>query len=205
MSEPPAAWHPPQFDAKSRLPASRRGADEALARALEDSRAEGYAQGLAEGRAAGEQEAAELVSRMQTLWQSMASPYRLQTDRLASELEALVSELVTAVVREAASSVPGLIENIVPEVLEHLANLSEPVELILNPADREYLAALMPAASGAVRLREDPAISPGGCQVEAPGWFLDATIERRIADSLRRTLEASPRRQAGATVDGEGE
>lgn len=203
LSEPRAAWHPPRLDGKppeAVEPPLDQDADTRLQRLHEAAWDEGYADGLREGREAGLQQAAELVTQLQGLWSSMAAPYQGQTARLAAELDALVRALVTAVVRAESCSNPRLIDAVVPEVLEQLEGSSGEVEVFLNPEDRARVADLLTARSPRVHLRDDPAITRGGCRVDAPGWFLDATLEQRLADTLAAVVDVESETSSGGTL-----
>lgn len=192
MSDPLAAWHPPRLDGKPaethEIPTSD-DAETRMAGLRETAWDEGYAEGLRQGREAGLQQAAELVTQLQAIWSSMAAPYQGQTAELGAELDALVRSLVTAVVRAESCSNPRLIDAVIPEVLEQLEGVSGEVEVFLNPEDRARVADLLTARSPRVQLRDDPGISRGGCRVDAPGWFLDATVEQRLADVLAAVVD----------------
>jgi len=188
------AWQPPELQqsggpAAQALPAHppNQDVDSLLEQKRQEAYAEGYARGEVEGRRDGEQRATQLVADMAQLWSAMATPFRLQSELLIDELKELITAMVREIVRVESLSHPGLVVAVLEELVTDLRQASGAVEVYLHPDDRStverFLADIEPLATTVVLL-EDTQMLSGGCRIAAPEWFIDASLERRIADCI---------------------
>lgn len=180
-------WQLPSLHPAPREPAPDVGA------IGESARAEGYAAGHAEGLAAGRAAAEAAAAELSALCQAMAAPFREQESVLLADLTALVSRVATAVVRRELETSAAVIEGVVAEALEAMGDIEGTIRLRVHPLDyrraREFLAGI--ESGQPVELLEDAAVSRGGCLLSTPVSFLDASLERRLEDSLQALREAA--------------
>jgi len=158
---------------------------EALTQGLEQGRQQGYAQGLAE--------AAEVSARLAALWDAMAQPYRALDQVVAQELIGLVMTVATQVLRRELTIDSGDVEETVQRALAVLSDQKTELEIFLNPADCPDLENLLEEVpEGRMwRLRPDHSILPGGCRLKSPTSYVDATVEKQLADVTEELLFAN--------------
>ncbi|AMP08749.1 flagellar assembly FliH family protein [Collimonas arenae] len=141
----------------------------------------GYAAGWQEGYAAGQEIARQEVAVLQALAQSLPVALRSAERELADDLLALALDIARQVVRQELLVEPQLILAAVRELLQTEPALSGTPRLLLHADDmplvQQYLSEDLQAAGWL--LRSDPAISRGGCRVQASSGELDATLETR--------------------------
>ncbi len=164
-----------------------------LAAMSESARAEGYAAGHAEGRAAGLAAAEAAAAELSALCRAMVAPFREQETVLLADLASLVSRVATAVVHRELETSPAVIEAVLTEALAAMGEVEGAISIRLHPRDcqraREFLAGLQSGQQ--VELLEDPGVSRGGCLLSAASSFLDASVERRLEDSLQALRDAT--------------
>ncbi len=164
-----------------------------LAGMAESARAEGYAAGHAEGRAAGLAAAEAAAAELTALCRAMVMPFREQETVLLADLASLVSRVATAVVRRELETSPAVIEAVLAEALAVMGTVEGAISIRLHPRDyqraREFLAGLQSGQQ--VELLEDASVSRGGCLLSAAASFLDASVERRLEDSLQALRDAT--------------
>jgi flagellar biosynthesis/type III secretory pathway protein FliH len=177
--------------------------------------ARGYSQGLERGRLdgaeAGRQDAtkavlAELQPQIEALlakWtQAVERWERSRGDMLMNAQEdvlAFACALASKIIHRTIQSDPLIIRD---QLAEALSLLSRPTGAVvrINPDDRAILDLALPGILAAIEgahdmvLRDDPAISRGGCIVATEGGQIDATIEKqlcRIVEALLPTRAAA--------------
>lgn len=149
----------------------------------------GYQAGQEAGYAEGMREATTHATRIAGLMDSLDAALAGIDQALAEQVLALALETASQVLRHSLRVRPELI---LPAVREALAALPPHVHghpaLYLHPDDatsvREALGEQL--AHGGWRILEDPALTPGGCRIEAGASEVDASLESR----WRRALEA---------------
>ena len=165
--------------------------------AQDDGAAEGRLQGHAEGWQTGYDAGLEIARNeadsLRQLSQAMPAALRLAEKEVADGLLTLALDIARQVVRQALSTEPQLILAAVRELLQTEPALSGTPRLLLHgddlPLVQQYLAEDLQTAGWL--LRADPAISRGGCRVQASSSELDATMEtrwQRVAAALGRHL-----------------
>lgn len=144
---------------------------------------DGYAAGYEEGTARARSEAMRLNSMVENLDAALATI----DQQVAEELLGLALEIARQVVRQTLAAKPDVILGALREALQHLPQ--HHAAIFVHPDD----AALVRSSLGdqlshsSNRIVEDPALTRGGCRIEAGGSQIDASIEtrwRRIAASL---------------------
>jgi flagellar assembly protein FliH len=153
---------------------------------------EGYSAGHREGFEAGRREAlAQMAPRIVRMDELVAA---LSTDltRIDGDLAADVVQLALTVARKMVGAVletrPEIIQTCVEEALRHMAHNYGPVHLTCHPEDAELVRDVLNASARTPgwSLKEDAAVSRGGCRLETGAGEVDATIETR----WRRTTAA---------------
>lgn len=160
-------------------------------------RQQGHAEGWQEGYQAGAETAQNEANSLRALSGSMPAALRLAERELADDLTTLAMDIARQVVRQALSAEPQLILAAVRELLQTEPALSGTPRLLLHADDmalvQQYLAEDLQAAGWL--LRSDPAITRGGCRVQASSGELDATMEtrwQRVAAALGRNGVDAP-------------
>lgn len=181
------SWQLPSLHPTPREPAPD------LAAMSERARAEGYTAGHAEGLAAGRAAAEAATRELSVLCQALAAPFREQESVLLADLTTLVSRVASAVVRRELETSAALIEGVLAEALEVMGDVESTIRIRVHPLDyrraRDFLAGI--EFGQPVELLEDTAVSRGGCLLSTPVSFLDASLERRLEDSLQALREAA--------------
>ena len=163
-----------------------------------EGRQQGHAEGWQDGYAAGLAIARNEADSLRALSLAMPSALRLAEKELADDLLTLALDIARQVVRQALTVEPQLILAAVRELLQTEPALSGTPRLLLHADDmalvQQYLAEDLQAAGWL--LRSDPAITRGGCRVQASSGELDATMETR----WQRVAAALGRHQANIPV-----
>lgn len=150
--------------------------------------AEGRTAGYAAGIAAAAAERARLVALLATLNRTVGE----HEQRLVDELLDLALVLARQLVGEALAVRREFVLPVVSAALRRLPQLTQRIELRLNPADIELVRTLLAAEPMGPRcqLLEDASISPGGCALETEQCELDLTLPsrwRRLLANLGRS------------------
>ncbi|WP_304360597.1 flagellar assembly protein FliH [Collimonas fungivorans] len=164
--------------------------------AQEDGASEGLRQGHAEGWQEGYRAGLEIAQNearsLHALSLAMPDALRQAEKELADDLLTLALDIAQQVVRQALAVEPQLILAAVRELLQTEPALSGTPRLLLHADDmalvQQYLAEDLQAAGWL--LRSDPAVTRGGCRVQASSGELDATMEtrwQRVAAALGRS------------------
>jgi len=182
--------------------------------AAEEGYKRGLEQGLTEGRERGQKEGfestvAELTPRLDaTLNAWNEALERWDSERTCMFLEArrdvleLAMQLARKIVHRHVAIDPDIVADQLTSALSFVGKTSSLV-VTINPKDRDVLDRTMQSILDALgrsehmTLREDEAISPGGCIVRTEGGRVDASIESQL-DRLTESL--LPSASAPATV-----
>ncbi|HWW08196.1 flagellar assembly protein FliH [Collimonas sp.] len=159
-----------------------------------EGRQQGHAEGWQEGYNAGLENARNEAESLRALCMAMPDALRQAEKEVADDLLTLALDIARQVVRQALALEPQLILAAVRELLQTEPALSGTPRLLLHADDmplvQQYLAEDLQAAGWL--LRSDPAITRGGCRVQASSGELDATMETR----WQRVVAALGRSQA---------
>lgn len=130
---------------------------------------------------------ASLMTRLEETWQSLH-------ETVEEEIASLSFMIAHKVVREAVTDKRDMIAAQVRSALAHLHE-SGLVRVRVHPSDLAALelarTALSQTPHGLLTLKfeTDPAISPGGCLVQAQSLLIDATLDSqllRLGEALRK-------------------
>lgn len=130
---------------------------------------------------------AALMARLEETWQSLH-------ETIEEEITSLSFTIAHKVVRDAVSDKRDLIVTQVRSALTHLHE-SGLVRVRVHPSDLAVLESARTALSQTphglltLKFETDPAISPGGCLVQAQSLLIDATLDTqllRLGEALRK-------------------
>ncbi len=169
----------------------------AMAKQIEEARAqahaEGYASGMEEGRAAGLTEGRALAEQERLSLQEIAEAFGTEVaqanELIANDMLDLSLDLAKAMLKTALNVRPELIIPMVREAIHYLPTLQQPTLLYLHPDDAAIVATHMgdELNTAGWRVVEDPHMDRGGCRVETVTNQIDATTStrwQRIAATL---------------------
>jgi flagellar assembly protein FliH len=166
-------------------PAQSPAAAERVRQITEKAQAEGFAAGHREGLEAARSqaylEADARGARLDELVATLSTDLKRIDQELAQEVVLLGLAVARKLVGEALRVKPEMIRQSVEDALRHVAHIRGPITLAVNPEDalivRSYLETSPPLDGWS--LREDAAITPGGCRVETAAGEVDSTLAQR--------------------------
>ena len=175
---------------------------EGLVAGLEEGRAEGHIkgkeagvlegkeQGYQEGFAQGEAE----VKRLQAMLQQMVSELEAPVERVATDVEALLLNMVVelsekVVGRELTLNKDVLVET-VSATIQQLPESSGAIKLQVNSADRQYIEESLAADHPDIEIVVNDKIAPGGFKMETMNTLVKHEVEERFAHVAEQFLAA---------------
>jgi len=181
--------------------AKQRSDQQAIAardQASEAGRADGHAQGFEQGRVEGRAEAMAGASRqfqqLQRTWLDVVEQWQQQRAWLETEGRQAVLDLALRMAEKLVYRVievdPTVIVDEVAAALTHVLRPSD-VTVHICPDDRPVLEEALPQLMAelgnlrSIRIKDDPEVSRGGCELRFGQGAVDATIETQ----LRRVVE----------------
>jgi len=190
LSDPTEAvevWQAPFFEQPQPVPA-QASVEELAAMA----QARGFQLGKEEGLAAGRAEAEHIASTMRAIADQMARPYENVEAVVTRELAELAIRLTEQIVRRELVIDSSVVTHIAEEAIAALYKLEGEIVIFVNPADAQLLREFSPEAleGKSWKISEDPAMSPGGCQIKTPSSFVDASVERQVDVVITALLES---------------
>lgn len=153
---------------------------------------EGFSEGEKAGFEAGERNAGKMVERIQSLLHEMEAGW----DRLVSNYEEKILQLVFRVSERVACGSAAVDPEAAKRViLDAFRTIPEPVEVTIDvhPEDAEYIERVKEAFFDAnkglktISLVPDPSVGRGGCRLKTRFGEVDATLETRL-DAVRQTV-----------------
>lgn len=171
---------------------------EAIAADMEALRRQSYEEGYADGHQAGCEETREQLAephriavqeatqRFDAVLKEMREQLAQAQEQMAQTLLEMTCNLARQVIRRELSTDAQTIAPVITEALGLLVSDTLPVTVRLHPDDFAALEAGWSGTpeSGSPRFVPDPAITRGGCRVEAPGNAVNATLEKRWAKAV---------------------
>lgn len=159
-----------------------------------------YQRGVLEGERRGREHAGPAHERQQILLSSAITAFERARATVMNTVEAQVTELALAIaskiVRECLDEKRELVQ---AQVREAIARVRESREVFIRvhpedlPSIEALRGALLPLFEGPVtmKIEGDPGVARGGCLLETPTRFIDATIDAqfaRLGEALKRDL-----------------
>ncbi|MGP0172418.1 flagellar assembly protein FliH [Pseudomonas sp. NCHU5208] len=163
----------------------------------QDAYNEGFSAGEKDGFHAGQlkakQEAdAALAVKLQGLDKLMSQllePIAEQDQQLEVALVKLVSHMVREVVQRELNTDSSQIRQVLREALKLLPMGADNLRIQVNPQDFDTIKALRERHEESWRILEDDSLLPGGCRIESEHSLIDASVETRLAQSLKQLFE----------------
>jgi flagellar assembly protein FliH len=154
-------------------------------------RGDGFIQGQREGLEAAAAQCQSQVERLQAILRFLCAPLESLDEEVERSLVALALAIARQVVRGDLRARPEQILLLVREMLHVLPTAARNVTLYLHPDDlllvRQALGDEIENAQW--QMREDSALSRGGCRVESDSSRIDASVEHRLAGVITQVLD----------------
>jgi len=184
-------WEVPDVDASAAesLKGAETGAAHLLTGAQVDAltnkvEAEAFQGGYAEGLAAGQQELNQRLERLDSLFSTLARPYKDLDEQVQQELVSLAVTLARHILRRELKHDPNHVIGALRDCMEILPSQARDVTVHLNAADaalvKEYLQ--QSGSERAWAVNEDPTLEPGSLRVTSDSSAIDARLETRLSE-----------------------
>ncbi len=202
-SEDIEKWRAPPMQADpSRVVRFREESDGAMPTAKDidrwrrEAEEEGYQEGLRRAAA----EAATLQRRLLELLDFFEHPLRQLNEEIEHQLTQVAVTLAQQLVRRELKVEPGEIIGLIRDSVKLLPGHARNVSILLHPDDadlvRNALALDEHTDEHGWKLVEDPMITRGGCEIQAPPSAINATLENRLS-ALAASVLGGEREQDG--------
>jgi flagellar assembly protein FliH len=149
---------------------------------------EGFQQGLIRAQ----QEAEELQRRLLQLIDFFEHPLQSLNEDIEHQLTQLAVTLAQQLVRRELKVEPGEIIGLIRDSVQLLPANTRNISILLNPEDarlvRNALSMENSDEEHSWTLVEDPMITRGGCQINAPPSSINATLENRLSELAASVL-----------------
>ena len=146
------------------------------------SREEGFKRGHQEGLAAAQQETQKELGAIAQLRAGLTNSLHKFDEQAEQELMQLVMIVAQQLLRRELRADPGEIVAIIQEARNLLPAAARQVRVHLHPEDAVLVREiLLTGGDLSLQLVEDPAVSHGGCRVRTEHSYIDASLENRIA------------------------
>ena len=168
--------------------------EQARLAALErDAFAKGYTQGERAGIEAGAKRSDAMMRRLGETLEELASLRRTILHQSERQLVQLALALARRIVRREIAADEELLTALARVALDRLGDSGQ-ATIRLHPDDYARAAArrVDQLASAHVTVLADPAVSRGGCLVESPFGFVDASIDAQFQELARALLDGEP-------------
>lgn len=155
---------------------------------VENIRTQAYQEAYQEGYAAGIQQASNEASTINELLKSLQAELNHLDEDVSKSLLDLSLEVAKKMVHETIQVKPEVILEIVSAAISSLPLINQNAHLILHPDDAEILRLHMglQLSHAGWKIFTDAEILRGGCRVETSHTHIDATLEARWKNILRR-------------------
>ena len=165
----------------------RVGREEGLQRGLAEGRTQGVEDGRRQALEAAKTKFAQVAASVDAIRDKLAA---LQSDyeaALRKEVVELVGRVARQVVRCELTLQPAQLMSLVDEALHTLPSRPDgPVEVYLNPEDRDRILAIDPARAGQWNLIPDRTLEMGECRIKAGDREVDAGCRGRMAACMEQ-------------------
>ncbi|ORU94103.1 MAG: flagellar assembly protein FliH [Cycloclasticus sp. symbiont of Bathymodiolus heckerae] len=158
---------------------------------IDEAAKKGYDDGFAKGLKTSEAQIAQKVRSLESVIQSLASPFEEFDERVENEIASLAIQISKQLIRRELKVDSGQVVGVVKEALAALPSSSQNIQLFLHPEDAVLVkSALSLDGAGETRWQiiEDPVVTRGGCRVATDASTIDATIENRLAAIIAQAL-----------------
>ena len=164
---------------------------EKLALLEQEAYEKGFAQGQKDGETIGRKKYEILHQRLEKVIKGLEKEIAEHVLSLEPQLFSLIKLMVEKLVLKEVSTHPEVIRAVLREALGHVVEQAR-VKIRLHPDDTEFLEEVLPSLKEELsRIREfevvpDANLKRGGCLLETDFGLVDATLERRWQELLKR-------------------
>ena len=155
------------------------------ARDIDQWRAQAEEEGFQQGLLRAQQQAQELQQRLLQLIEFFEHPLQALNEDIEHQLTQLAVTLAQQLVRRELKLEPGEIIGLIRDSVQLLPGNTRNISIKLHPDDARLVRNALSMESGneehSWKLIEDPMITRGGCEVNAPPSTINATLENRLS------------------------
>ena len=187
-SEDVEKWRAPMMQADpSRVVRIREENDAAMptVKDIDQWRREAEAEGYQEGLRRADEEAAALRRRLLDLIDFFEHPLKQLNEDIEHQLTQLAVTLAQQLVRRELKVEPGEIVGLIRDSVKLLPGNTRNISIVLHPEDAELVRNALALDEHdderSWKLVEDPMITRGGCEIQAPPSTINATLENRLS------------------------
>ena len=152
---------------------------------LDQWRREAEEEGYQEGLRRAAEEAAQLQRRLLDLIEFFEHPLKQVNEDIEHQLTQLAVTLAQQLVRRELKAEPGEIIGLIRDSVKLLPGNTRNISILLHPEDAELVRNALALDEHdderSWKLVEDPMISRGGCEIQAPPSTINATLENRLS------------------------
>ncbi len=145
----------------------------------------GYRDGHAEGRGAGESEVRQQAAELQTLIQTLDTPFADLDEQVIEQTAQLAMAVARQIIRRELHTDPGQVVAVVRDALKALPVMARHIRVFLHPDDAVLVRDALSLQdkdddSQTWKVIEEPLLSRGGCKITSENSTIDASVEMRL-------------------------
>lgn len=150
---------------------------------------DGFHAGQLKARQEAEAALAPRLDSLERLMTQLLDPIAEQDRNLEHAMVTLVSQLAREVIQRDLRTDSSQILQVLREALKLLPMGAGNVRIHINPQDFELVKGLRERHEESWKIVEDSDLLPGGCRIETEHSRIDASIETRLAQSIKQLFE----------------
>jgi len=188
-------WQAPVMDADPSRVVRYREQHEAsipTANDIEQWRAQAEEEGYQQGLVRAQQETRELQQQLLHLIDFFEHPLQALNEDIEHQLTQLAVTLAQQLVRRELKVEPGEIIGLVRDSVQLLPGMQRNISIVLHPEDAQLVRNALSIETSDEehnwKLVEDPMITRGGCEINAPPSAINATLENRLSELAASVL-----------------
>jgi flagellar assembly protein FliH len=188
-------WHAPVMDADPSRVVRYREQDEAsipTANDIDQWRAQAEEEGYQQGLVRAQQETHELQQQLLQLIDFFEHPLQELNEDIEHQLTQLAVTLAQQLVRRELKVEPGEIIGLIRDSVQLLPGMQRNISIVLHPEDAQLVRNALSIETSDEeqnwKLVEDPMITRGGCEINAPPSAINATLENRLSELAASVL-----------------
>ncbi|MDH3629989.1 MAG: flagellar assembly protein FliH [Gammaproteobacteria bacterium] len=188
-------WHAPVMDADPSRVVRYREEHEAsipTANDIDQWRAQAEEEGYQQGLVRAQQETRELQQQLLQLIDFFEHPLQALNEDIEHQLTQLAVTLAQQLVRRELKVEPGEIIGLIRDSVQLLPGMQRNISIVLHPEDAQLVRNALSIETSDEehnwKLVEDPMITRGGCEINAPPSAINATLENRLSELAASVL-----------------
>jgi len=188
-------WRAPVMDADPSRVVRYREQHEAsipTANDIDQWRAQAEEEGYQQGLVRAQQETCELQQQLLHLIDFFEHPLQSLNEDIEHQLTQLAVTLAQQLVRRELKVEPGEIIGLIRDSVQLLPGMQRNISIVLHPEDAQLVRNALSIETSDEehnwKLIEDPMITRGGCEINAPPSAINATLENRLSELAASVL-----------------